>query len=378
MTGDIEYLSHYKQNTLYVNPEKQGKGAYASFLVDGEELMFELEVNERFRLALSMFYLNRKDDYSRFKLTKIKFHKTRGWERDGEVIINGFTLAKLKEFVELLSGISLLDATKSKISLENLTVQNLTVLLNSDKGVDILKQLSDTPGLSEDIFALAYKKAALEVFRDLLGESDDYKKEYVQKHSLRQSGEEQIWQHFFECNPWIFGHGLNYVFLNKADKKLETTTTGYSHTSSGNRVDALMRSQALISQYVLIEIKKPSSCLIQKKDHRTGCWAISSDVAEAVSQIQKTLFDFTANQTYKVQSKNAIGDLTGEEIFRVKPKSYLVIGNLKELCGNDDKIICFQLFRNSLTSPEILTYDELYERARCIVETISHFNKEAR
>ncbi len=31
MSDDTEYLINYKADTLYVNPEKNGKGAYATF-----------------------------------------------------------------------------------------------------------------------------------------------------------------------------------------------------------------------------------------------------------------------------------------------------------------------------------------------------------
>jgi hypothetical protein len=92
-------------------------------------------------------------------------------------------------------------------------------------------------------------------------------------------------------------------------------------------------------------------------------------VSDAVSQIQKTVFDFTSNQTPKVQTTTD-GYRTGDEIFRVQPKSYLVIGNLRTMMDSDERFTCFQLFRSSLMAPEILTYDELYERAKCIVETL--------
>ncbi|MEB3090037.1 Shedu anti-phage system protein SduA domain-containing protein, partial [Parvimonas sp. M20] len=86
---------------------------------------------------------------------------------------------------------------------------------------------------------------------------------YVEEHAIRKTGEEPVWQHFFEANPWIFGHGLNYVFLDKVGAKLEAITTGASHEDDGNRVDALMRTRAAISQYVLIEIKTPSAALVK-------------------------------------------------------------------------------------------------------------------
>ena len=82
-------------------------------------------------------------------------------------------------------------------------------------------------------------------------------------------------------------------------------------------------------------------------------------------------YDFTVAQSSKVQLRDDGGWQTGDDVYRVRPKTYLVAGSLEQLRGHDDMITCFELFRSSLTSPEILTYDELYERAKCIVATIS-------
>lgn len=371
MSSDVEYLANYKPDTLYVNPAKNGKGAYASLLGENEVFLGEVEVTERFRLAVSAFYVNEREDYSTFKLTKLKYHKTHGWNADGEISINNFQLSQMKNFVSLLSSLNLKDTSKTKISLGDAQIEVLDTILKTDCGAEVLKKIADNPELSEDIFALAHKKSELSVFENLLNDSS-YKNTYVNMHNLKKTGDEDIWQHFFECNPWIFGHGLNYVFLDKTGKKLESVTSGYSHDSAGKRVDALMRTRAVISQYVLIEIKAPSASLLKAQQYRAGCWAVHGDLSDAVTQIQKTAFDFTNNQYHKIQTKDHEGRITGEEVFRIQPKSYLVIGNLSELQGNDDKFACFHLYRTSLTSPEILTYDELYERAKCIVETISH------
>jgi hypothetical protein len=63
---------------------------------------------------------------------------------------------------------------------------------------------------------------------------------------------------------------------------------------------------------------------------------------------------------------------TGEEAFNYAPKSYLVTGNLAEFIGehgvNKDKLRSFELLRRNLHSPEIITFDELYERAKFIVD----------
>lgn len=374
MTDDVEYLANYIPDTLYVNPEGRGNGAYAALLSEHEKLIEEIEVTERSRLALSVFYVNDRQDFNRFKLTKITFHRTHGWRKDGEIMLNRFHRAHLKEFATLLSSMDFKDATKTKISIKDLDFVSLNAILKTKQGGDLLKQIANYPELSEDIFALAHKKAALEDFRKLLTDYESFKSSYIKRHGLTAQGEENIWQYFFEQNPWIFGHGLNYIFLDKVDKKLETITTGHAHDSSGKRVDALMRTRAEISQYVLIEIKKSSSLLLKSQEYRAGCWAVSNDVSDAVTQIQKTAFDFTNNKFHKIPRVDGDGRVSGEEIYRIQPKSYLVIGNLAELKGYDDKFVCFHLYRTSLNTPEILTYDELYERAKCIVETISGKN----
>lgn len=69
--------------------------------------------------------------------------------------------------------------------------------------------------------------------------------------------------------------------------------------------------------------------------------------------------------------KDAQGNDMGETAYAVEPRSFLVIGDMSELRGNDDKVACFELYRRHMRSPEIVTFDELYQRARCIVENIS-------
>ncbi|KUO58146.1 MAG: hypothetical protein APF80_11975 [Alphaproteobacteria bacterium BRH_c36] len=373
MNDDVEYLANYKADTLYIHPAAGNKGAYASLLAENEVMIGEIEVTGRSRLAVSAFFVNEKENYGTLKLTKLQYHKTHGWRLDGQITMNPFLVDRMQEFVSLLASLNFKDASKNKISLNGANLDVVDAIMRMERGADVLRTIAESPALSEDIFALAHKKGELEVFRKLLND-DSFKSEYAERHELKAAGAEGVWQHFFEQNPWIFGHGLNYVFLDKIGDKLETVTTGFSHEQPGKRVDALMRTRAVISQYVLIEIKTPTAPLLKAREYRSGCWSLHEGVSEAVTQIQKTTFDFTSNQFHKVQMKEG-GRLTGQEVFRIQPKSYLVIGNLAELQGQDDKFTCFQLYRNSLTSPEIITFDELYERAKCIVETISHKQK---
>jgi len=58
--------------------------------------------------------------------------------------------------------------------------------------------------------------------------------------------------------------------------------------------------------------------------------------------------------------------LSKKEVFTVQPKGILVIGNTGQLVDLA-KRNTFELFRRNTLNPEILAFDELYERAKFIV-----------
>ena len=66
--------------------------------------------------------------------------------------------------------------------------------------------------------------------------------------------------------------------------------------------------------------------------------------------------------------KDAIFRLQRSFLFR--PRAYLVIGSTKEFINknsggkNKKKIRSFELFRSNIVTPEIITYDELFAKAR--------------
>jgi hypothetical protein len=352
---DIEYLTNYKPNALYTVPARNGKGTYATLVGDSEQVLGEIDITSRCKIAVSAFYVQDRSDFGTLKITKLQYHKRFGWRRDGHVQVNGFQLAQMREFISIISSLDLRDAKKTRILLDDsIHVGALGALLSSTKGASLIRDLAANPELHHDIYAVAAKRAALAEFES----------------NLHEGLSESQWQAFFENNPWIFGHGLNYVFLNKVDKKLESQTTGSAFDRSGKRADGLMHTNAEVSQYVLIEIKKNSTSLLRDSEYRAGCWGVSDELSNAVTQTQKTAFEFTRNR-FRDRIKDQYGNDTAKVVYSVEPRSYLIIGNLSQLVANDDKIACFELFRRNVRLPEIVTFDELYYRAGCIVDNIS-------
>jgi hypothetical protein len=114
------------------------------------------------------------------------------------------------------------------------------------------------------------------------------------------------------------------------------------------------------------------SDLLENSSYRSGCYAASKELSGAVSQVQGTVFDAIQTLTSKFAPTDKDGNPTGEVIYNYQPKSYLVIGCLDEFLTengiNEKKLRSFELFRKNISSPEIITFDELYERAKFIVE----------
>lgn len=247
---------------------------------------------------------------------------------------------------------------------------------------DVLREVLENNITKSDLVALAYRKEQLEVFKNLLDYNDYFN---LKKEEWGKTKNEDVWQRFFEANKWIFGYGLNYFFNDSLEgKKLEQIVSGFNFSEKGKRIDALMKSRGIISSICLGEIKLHTSELLKsvKKSYRPESWAISAELAGGVAQIQrsaqKLIETFGAS---KVDIKNEEGYLTGEELYLYNPKSFLIIGSLKEFHGekgiNKEKYSSFEMFRKNITNPEILTFDELYERAKYIVKGYSDTDKKS-
>lgn len=285
----------------------------------------------------------------------------------------GNEITELIDFINSTQSMRFNSNRAQRISDEELekytfTKDQLIRLMGKDP--NLLSEIIETEVTSKDIVAIAYRKKQLGIFEKLLTDTD-YFESIKNKANCKVEG---VWQKFFEKNTWIFGCGLGYVFLTGLDeKKLEQVVQGYSVNTHGKRSDALMKTRGILSNLCFVEIKTHRTDLLEKDAYRPGCWAVSKELAGAVAQVQGTVELASRSLSNKLSMKDTEGNPTGEEIYNYRPKSYLVIGTLEEFLtpngANEDKLRSFELFRKSITNPEIITFDELYERARFIVRT---------
>jgi hypothetical protein len=235
---------------------------------------------------------------------------------------------------------------------------------------EALAEALRTQVTTKDLVAVAYRRKQLETFERLLKDPDYFASARAHKGCT----DEGLWQRFFEKNTWIFGYGLGYLFLSSLDdRKLESVVQGHSIVSHGKRADALMRTRGLISSLCFVEIKVHTAKLLAptKTAYRAGCWAPSPELVGAVAQSQGTVHSAVKNIGDKYSGRDECGAPTGEAAFNFQPRSFLVIGSLNEFIGehgvNEEQYRSFELYRRNTAWPEIITFDELYERASYIV-----------
>lgn len=347
------------QNTVYRNAWKRLEiGPLKEIVKNGEEVVL-YETETGIQQIKARFI---EDGRGITHLHIQKWSTKTGNQLGEQVILYGAQITKLINF---LNSIRLVDISGTA----KFNVSDADLHLVSMPDADVIKLLKERPELvaefarsqitPEDVVALAYRRDQLIIFSEMLDQGVELS--------------ENDWQNFFERNQWIFGYGLSYIFTTGLDgRSLQQTIRGSSLIAPGKIPDGIMKSRAAVSALCLVEIKKSSTQLLRENQYRSGTWAPSTELSGAVAQCQESLR--AAADTFETHHHftDEQGNPTGEELMSVQPRSFLVVGSLKQFQTengiNSARYQAFEGFRRNLRQPEILTFDELYERARFIVD----------
>jgi len=328
------------------------------YVKQGQEMVIRLTPEEKQEIIVSIY----EDTRSITTLKVAKYNKKTGSLYNGDMVLIGPEIRKLRNFLNSITYLPIDVNNKGSQQIPDTILQHH--ILNKEQALrllaqfpDLLDEISKGNLSSSDITELSKRKESLKIFEDMLSKETT----------------ESEWQKFFEANTWIFGYGLNFVFNAPLEgKKLEQVVAGYNVSSSGKRVDALLSRRGLIEATCFVEIKKHNTPLLEKEQYRSECYLISKEVSGGISQIQKTIQMSLSSLKEKIQLKDKDNNPTSS-IYNYQPKGYLVIGSLSEFDTekgvNDSKYSSFELFRRNLSNPEIITFDELYARAKFIVST---------
>ena len=296
-------------------------------------------------------------------------------------VLSASELSDLQLFLSLIGSPSLeLDDEEFGISLttaaalEMLADDRESARLLRAMGPAAIKEMFRSDVTAPEVIAYARRRSQLERFYSLMNDDDAFEAESAALRAAgRRSGKESTWQAFFEDNPWIFGTGLVPQFLHAWDPaKLEQTVKGASVVGSGKKPDALMRTAGALSALVLVEIKSHRTPLIEGTEYRKGVWPPSDQLAAGIAQCHTTRDAATDTLGRTLTQVDAEGYDTDTWAVVCRPRSLLVIGSLSQFERNArpnlEQFESFERFRRSLSDPEVITFDELYQRASLALE----------
>ncbi len=191
---------------------------------------------------------------------------------------------------------------------------------------------------------------------------------YRTKHKIAEPGEEAIWHHFLKTNDWIIGLNIDIRFIR--DLLSEQKVGAENSKGQGSpKVDLLGLSYFT----TLIELKTSKTKIFKTtktSSSRSNTWDFSSDFIEAYSQTLAQRTEINSDKNILDEEQNLIDT----KINRIlDPKAVLILGNRNDEFPHkrnsefDVKSDCFERFRRDCRNIEIITYDELFERAFHIV-----------
>lgn len=374
--AEDDVIKNSKLNHLYTHEFTKGK--YMSVVYSDNE---GATLQASSKIQLKILYIRDKDEISGFEITKLRqFKKDDGYQETKEKIsLSSASLNDIVAFAKFISEADLKGISERRIklggeSLDELdddTIKKLKTLLSTDDGQDVILALLNEGAITSlDIVNVGYRKRQLQIFRRLLSDTGYWSiygdEQKSQKENLDSTKEEKVWQFFFKKNPWIFGYGLDYRYLEILQHESVVRGSDVSGKASEN-LDTLAGD----SNYtVLIELKKPSTELFGNDQNRANSWRLSSNLFSAVSQILEYKASHIVEWENESKKYNDLGSKINQKAL--DPKTVLVIGRDSMFSGTDKEIDIkrktFELYCRDSRNIKILTYDELYRRARFIVE----------
>ncbi|MCA9353425.1 DUF4263 domain-containing protein [Candidatus Nomurabacteria bacterium] len=384
--SEEEIVDNYRTDTLYTHHFKNGAGKFFTIVSrDSNEVPNAIDVEHpypiRNKIKTTFTFIKDRDEITDVSFKRFKYYKRKGWVEQEEQIVFSYSFFKqIIGYLQLLSELKLSDVNERRIALadDNLpelddeTKKKLKTLLFRKDGQEIIEEVLASGIITyADIVNIGYRKKQLGIFDKLLNQ-ESYIDTYISENNLTDKRPESVWQHFFNSNDWIFGYGLDYRFLGILQKEAHV-----SGEDVGNKDSVVNDFLIGCNKFtVLVELKRPDTPLFGTSKNRSNSWTLSDDLISSLSQIleQKASWQISA-ETNPDKNFDDKGNPIKQKTY--DPKSILIIGSTKQFDGENKesqiKGKTFELFRRDSRNVEIITYDELFERAKFIVE---HTKKE--
>jgi hypothetical protein len=174
----------------------------------------------------------------------------------------------------------------------------------------------------------------------------------------KDNSSEEFWQKLLTKCPSV----LKQVFPNSSFQLGSKCNVGGKDLSNqnGNIVDFVYASNDT-SNVVLVEIKTPTKNLLGGQ-YRNNSYSIDDELSGGIVQVLNYR-EQLLKEYYQIK-----GDDDSYNVFN--PKCLVLIGSIEAEIDNSTKLKSLELFRNCLTGVQVITYDELFNKAKDILELV--------
>lgn len=178
------------------------------------------------------------------------------------------------------------------------------------------------------------------------------------KAMLARNLKEPSWQAFFTRNPFVLRIAFGQPVLMFRD---QVSVGGGKFDRTGGKISDFVLRAAESGNLAIVEIKSPDTPLLMKTAYREGLYGPGTDVAGAVNQVLDQCHNLQKSLPH-IKEASGIHDV---EAFAVQ---MLIVAGRSIERTDRDRLKSFELFRNSLKSVVIVTFDELLLKLEYLVE----------
>lgn len=176
---------------------------------------------------------------------------------------------------------------------------------------------------------------------------------------------EDFWQELLKNNSWLIAQIMAVPVIIFKDKAY---VGGKSIENKGGKVVDFIYKNNLTNNAILVEIKTPVTKLMSSK-YRDNIYSISNDLSGSVGQILNYKDELLKNFNSLIRE-------TDRKIHVFNPRCIVIIGSLESERLNSDQRKSFELFRNDLRNIEIVTFDELFNKAKGLLDALENVSIE--
>ena len=169
---------------------------------------------------------------------------------------------------------------------------------------------------------------------------------------------EEFWQDLLSRHAFVLSQAFSFpVVIIKAKAYMG----GKVLDNTGGHLADYLAANPATRNPVIIEIKTPTTPLLERRAYRGGVYAPSEELSGGVTQVLTYRHSLIADPRLTKGYEDQL------EVFQ--PMCMVLIGNTAELV-DEDRRRSFELARTNYRDVVVLTYDELFDRLRSLLSTL--------